>query len=82
MSIEKFGLYAIKNKEYIAGNKVGCYHCLEIFQGDTVKAWTDGGLTAICPGCNVDALVSEVQHEINEDILVKAKKYWIGESND
>lgn len=38
----------------------GCCNCLQVFVPELIKRWTDGGLTACCPFCEVPAVVSEL----------------------
>lgn len=48
-----------RNREAIRpGVQCGCYFCLTVFDGGTVKEWADGGETALCPRCGIDAVLS------------------------
>jgi len=35
----------------------GCYFCIRMFKGRDIEAWADGGNTAICPHCDIDAVI-------------------------
>lgn len=37
----------------------GCCNCLQVFVPELIKHWTDGGLTACCPYCGIDSVVSD-----------------------
>ncbi|MHD0645008.1 hypothetical protein ACYPKM_05235 [Pseudomonas aeruginosa] len=37
--------------------KCSCYFCLRQFDSHQITEWTDGGTTAICPHCDIDAIV-------------------------
>lgn len=46
--------------EILEASAVGCFFCLRIFRGEEVTDWTDDGETALCPHCDVDALLPSV----------------------
>lgn len=79
MGVDQFAALAMKNRTHLACGEVGCYYCQEIYDSIEIKEWTDGGETAICPKCGVDAVVSKSQHELNKEILKEANEYWFGE---
>lgn len=63
----------------------GCFYCLKTFAPTEINSWVedrrviDGavGRTAICPNCNVDAVIgSESQYPITRDFLVAMRKHW------
>jgi NAD-dependent SIR2 family protein deacetylase len=65
--------YSMRNKEVVQqSQQCGCYHCLKTFTPDQIQEWTDGGLTALCPHCNVDAVVPENMIPLLETI----QKVW------
>jgi len=59
-----------KNKLNLHGKKVGCFHCLKIFESKEIVSYTDQGETALCPFCEVDAVIPDT------DNLEEIKKYW------
>lgn len=68
---------AFKNKQKIDQSKVcGCYHCATIFDSSQVVKWTDQSSTALCPSCNVDSVVGDVDFSITTDLLKEAQQYW------
>lgn len=70
--------YSFKNKSLIEiADNCGCYHCCELFKSTEVKNYTDDGKTALCPKCNIDAVLGDKNgFDINKEFLIKAKKYW------
>lgn len=65
------------NNHNLLKDNCGCYHCLEIINVQDIKEWTDYGKTAICPKCNCDCLIPEI--DLNN--LKKIQDYWIKKPN-
>ena len=42
-----------------AATECGCFHCRSVFRADEINRWIDGGLTAVCPRCGVDAVLAD-----------------------
>lgn len=70
--------FSMKNKALIdISDNAGCYSCCKIFPTNEIKHYTDDGQTALCPYCNVDAVVGDSSgYTLTEDNLQIAKKYW------
>jgi hypothetical protein len=48
------------NRERLENCRVcGCCNCLQVFVPELIKRWTDDGLTACCPYCGIDGVVSD-----------------------
>jgi len=76
IEIRKAAQAAFKNKDAISATKIcSCYHCCITFEVSEIKDWTDNHLTAICPKCNVDAVLPLM---VEEDHLKKIQEYWYG----
>lgn len=64
--------------------KCGCFYCLRVFSPSEIKEWCDEaengeGVTAICPYCDVDAILSESSgYPLTKDFLSKMRKRWFG----
>jgi len=71
---------AIRNKNSLAmTNKAGCYYCNAIFKPEDIKEYTDQGETALCPLCEVDAVLPEIGTiKITEDYLKSVKINLLG----
>ncbi|MGR3741408.1 hypothetical protein [Companilactobacillus sp. DQM5] len=66
------------NKQYL--DKValcGCCYCLDIFETSRINEWTDDGETAICPYCDIDAVIPEKNgYDISPQFLKELRKKW------
>ena len=52
------GKRSFKNKHWImADTECGCYYCLGVFLGSSIKEWVDGEKTPLCPMCGIDSVV-------------------------
>lgn len=60
---------AFKNRKNLS-NSCGCFKCLNIFNSNEIKEWTDNNETAICPKCNTDSVIPETNN------LEEINKYW------
>lgn len=63
-------------------SKCGCFYCLRVFSPLEIKEWCDEsenveGMTAICPYCNTDAILSESSgYPLSQEFLSKMRKRW------
>ncbi|WP_424244238.1 hypothetical protein Dip510_001439 [Elusimicrobium posterum] len=58
-------------------NLCGCFYCLEIFHPSEVKEWIDDETTAICPYCDIDAIIGKSSgFPVTKEFLEKMHKYW------
>lgn len=64
--------YAIKNSTQVA-----CYHCLKVMSADQVVDYTPD-FCAICPLCQVDALVPDHSQLPINDIRYLEHMHWFG----
>ena len=80
MDIENAPRESRHNHTAISGDTVcGCYFCLTVFTGGTIEEWVDGGTTALCPRCGVDAVLPGVN---DTDVLIAAHDRWFCVAND
>lgn len=60
--------------------KCGCFYCCKIFAPSEISSWLsepNGGKTAICPYCGIDAVIGESSgYPITEEFLEKMRRYW------
>jgi hypothetical protein len=54
----------------------GCFCCGETFTPSEIERWCDGGQTAICPRCGVDAVLGSESGFVSEGFLTKMRSYW------
>jgi hypothetical protein len=58
-------------------SRCGCFHCLSIFEPNSITTWVDEGRTALCPVCGVNAVVgSDSGSLITRELLEDLKKRW------
>lgn len=70
---------SMKNKNSIQASVFcGCYSCLNIFNPSEITQWTDNSQTAICPKCNVDSVLPQINPELTHDNLKMIHDYWFG----
>ena len=54
----------------------GCFFCLKIFNPAQITSWLNDE-TALCPYCNVDAVIPEsCDYELDDSLLLAMKEYW------
>jgi hypothetical protein len=70
------------NKDVILqSDNCGCFSCLCHFKPSDIKEWIDGGQTAVCPVCGVDAVIgSAYGHDLNDELLLNMKIKWFGKA--
>lgn len=69
---------SIRNREALEkADRCGCYFCETIYSPKEINDWADNGETAICPHCNIDAVVAETDDfKVTEQILSEGKEEW------
>ena len=58
----------------------GCFYCLAVYTPPTITEWVDegdGGETAVCPACGVDAVLGDASGlPITDGFLRAMKRRW------
>jgi hypothetical protein len=67
---------AMRNRKILEGS-CGCYRCLETFNVEEIKDWTDGNKTALCPKCGIDSVLNTTDKELLKTI----QTYWMIPTN-
>jgi hypothetical protein len=63
-------VHSSKHRTEIEGSDhCGCYFCFRIFPPSTIKNWVEGGQTALCPHCGLDAVVGSAHCQIDDNFL-------------
>ena len=65
-------------KELTAAKECGCFYCCQIFNAAEIEEWMEGvdGPTAICPKCDIDAVLSD-NHPIKDiEFLKQMHSFW------
>ncbi len=64
MNVEMATKLSFYNRHSIQrAEKCGCYFCIRVFDSKEVVEWRDNGNTAVCPNCEVDAVLPNVTDE-------------------
>jgi len=69
--------YCWENRELLAKVKrAGCFSCRSLIRVRDIRDWTDNGRTALCPRCEIDAIIPSGQgFKINKKLLGILHKY-------
>ena len=74
---------SIHNKDTLSNSQqCGCFHCLKVFSPSEIEEWCDEseddvGVTAICPYCGVDSVLSEdSEYPLTDGFLSAMKERW------
>ena len=61
----------------IQGDSCACYYCLKTYNPDAIIVWIDRGKTALCPKCDVDAVLSNLHgYPFTKDALIQLHNKW------
>lgn len=66
------------NREQLqASSECACFYCLEHYPPSEICAWTDGEQTAVCPNCQVDAVLGNASGvNLDGEFLKRMHAYW------
>ncbi len=53
-----------------------CFYCLRRFDAGLVARWIDGGATALCPHCGIDAVLPDHGEMSDERLTVMHHTYF------
>ena len=68
-------------REIEASTRAGCFYCLAVFPARQVRTWVDGGETAICPRCGVDAVLGDkLPGAVKPGFLEKMRTRWFADA--
>ena len=69
--------HSMNNRQLLAsGGECGCFHCLKTFAANEVTDWSDDDLTALCPRCGIDAVLSSNIDSIDRVFLQRMHDFW------
>ena len=55
----------------------GCFYCLATFPPSEVRDWWDGGDTAVCPRCGIDAVIGSASgFAVTDELLRAMRSHW------
>jgi len=65
--------------ELVSDSGAACFHCLDAYPSTRIERWTDGGNTALCPSCGIDAVLPVTpEHPVSAERLQTVRAYWFG----
>jgi hypothetical protein len=78
MNLELALEYSFNNRQLLdESDSCACYHCCRLFKPNQIEIWIDGGYTAICPFCGIDAVLgSKAGYSFEPKVLAALKKRW------
>lgn len=76
--LKKLHAYSSHNKELIEkANKCYCFYCKSSMEKSDIKCYIDNGQTALCPKCQIDAIVPDsIEDAVDEQIISEMNEYW------
>lgn len=55
----------------------GCFYCFATFPPAEISQWIDDDLTALCPKCEVDAVIGTASgFPITQEFLTRMHEHW------
>lgn len=65
------------NRAMLQDSAIGaCCYCATVFPPELVTEWIDGGMTALCPKCSIDAVLPSSQVLISKSLLQIMYQEW------
>lgn len=72
--------HSVRNRAEISRSELcGCFYCLAMFPPSDIQRWTDdaGEATALCPNCQVDAVIGSASgFAITPELLKRMHDHW------
>lgn len=58
MDVGTVNKHSFKNRDTILQHEFcSCYFCMTVSKVEDIEEWVDGGLTPLCPFCDIDAVL-------------------------
>jgi len=55
----------------------GCFYCFAMFFPSKISQWVDDGQTALCPKCEIDAVIGTASgFPITREFLTRMHEHW------
>lgn len=67
---------SLHRAELEASERCGCFFCFRTFAPSSIKAWSEGNQTALCPGCGVDAVLGASAISIHDKFLRQMHQHF------
>jgi hypothetical protein len=70
--------HSYRNKHTLSSsNTIVCYFCFNYMKPNDITEYTDNGETALCPHCNVNAVIGDHSKlPINDEMFIKHMRYY------
>ncbi len=80
MTLEELHNLSFKNKDILLSKaKCGCFYCKQIFAPSDITEWIDDGeSTALCPHCEIDSVIPDMDNTLNEELLESMYQRYFG----
>lgn len=65
----------------VSSSMCGCFFCGARFQPEAISEWTDDGDTALCPQCNIDAVLPDSVCRTDAEMLSAMHRRWFASIN-
>ncbi|HEU4452471.1 MAG TPA: cytoplasmic protein [Longimicrobium sp.] len=70
---------SLHREQVLASEVCGCFYCRRTYPPSEIQEWTDGGETALCPRCGIDAVIGSASGwPITRELLTRMKSFWFG----
>ena len=71
--------HSIRHRAKVETSKIcGCFYCQSTFSPTKIVDWMDGGQTALCPRCSVDAVLGSASGlPITREFLERMHERWL-----
>ena len=78
VQLERLHAYSANNRSLIAdSNKCYCFYCKQSMYRGEVEEYIDNGQTALCPRCQIDAIIPDsIEESVDENIIAEMNEYW------
>lgn len=76
--LKKIHAYSSHNKKLIdTAEKCYCFYCKSSMKSDEIKTYIDNGQTALCPKCDIDAIIPDsIEDTVDEQVISEMNEYW------
>lgn len=74
----KRDLHPFRNRaEVLRSTVCHCFHCKRAFVAAQIRQWRDEGETAVCPHCEVDAVIGDASgYDMTPPLLEAMHDHW------